>query len=59
METIRDFLKNKNTCVMELMTIYDNNGGNSKKEYRVLSWVIYSLIDNYYVQNNGSLLLHR
>ena len=31
METIRDFLKKKNTCVMELIMIYENNGGNEKK----------------------------
>ena len=31
METIRDFLKNKNTCVMALINIYENNGGNAKK----------------------------
>ena len=28
METIRDFLKKKNTCVMVLIMIYENNGGN-------------------------------
>ena len=26
METIRDFLKKKNKCVMALITIYENNG---------------------------------
>ena len=31
METIRDFLKNNNTCVMSLIKIYENNGGNTKK----------------------------
>ena len=31
METIRDFLKKKNTCVMELLIIYENNGGSAKK----------------------------
>ena len=31
METIRDFLKKKNTCVMALIMIYENNLGNVKK----------------------------
>ena len=26
METIRDCLKNKNTCVIELIIFYENNG---------------------------------
>ena len=43
----RDCTKNNNTCVMTLIMIYDNNGGNAKKVYRVLSCVVYSLIDNY------------
>ena len=47
METIRDCLKKKNTCVMSLIMICENNGGNGKKMYRVLSCVVYSLIDNY------------
>ena len=47
METIRYFLKKKNACVMELLMIYENNGGNTKKVYRLLSFVVYSLIDNY------------
>ena len=41
MENIRYFLKNKNTCVMELIMIYDNNGGNAKQVYRVLSCLLY------------------
>ena len=47
METIKYFLKNKNTCDMELTMIYENNGENAKKVYRVLSCVVYSLIDSY------------
>ena len=47
METIRDFLKNKNTCVMVLIIIYENNGGKAKKVYIVLSCVVYSFIENY------------
>ena len=30
-ETIKNCLKKKNTCVMSLKMIYENNGGNSKK----------------------------
>ena len=47
METIMYFLKNKNTCVMALIMISDNNGGNAKKVYRGSSCVVYSLIENY------------
>ena len=32
---------------MALIMIYDNNGGNAEKVYRVLSCVIYYIIDNY------------
>ena len=38
METIRYFLKNKNTCVVALIIIYEKNGGNEKM-YRALSCV--------------------
>ena len=31
METIIYCLKNKNTCVMALIMVYENNGGNEKK----------------------------
>ena len=47
METIRDCLKKKNTFVMALIMICENNGGNAKKVYRVLICVVYSIIDNY------------
>ena len=47
METIKDYLRKKNTCVMELMMFYENNGVKPKKVYRLLSCVIYYLIDNY------------
>ena len=47
MKTIKYCLTNKNTCVMELIMIYENNGEIPKKVYRVLSCVVYSLIDNY------------
>ena len=40
METIKYFLRNKNTCVMALIMFYDNNGIKPKKVYRVLSCVL-------------------
>ena len=40
--------ENKNTCVMALITIYENNGVKAKKMYRVLIFVVYSLIDDYF-----------
>ena len=47
METIRYFLKKKNTCAMALIMVYENNGDKPKKVYRVLSCAVYDLIDNY------------
>ena len=47
METINDCLGNKNTCVMALITFNDNNKEKPKKVYKVLSCVVYSLIENY------------
>ena len=38
------FMKKNNKYVMELIMIYENNGGNEKKVYRLLSCVVYSLI---------------
>ena len=37
----------KNTCVMALIIIYENNGEIPKIMYRFLSFVVYNLIDNY------------
>ena len=48
MENIRDFLKNKNTCVITLIMFYGDNGVKPKQMYRVLSCVLYSIIDNYF-----------
>ena len=47
METIRDFPRKKNTCVMALIMTYENNGGKTKKAYIVLICVFYSLIENH------------
>ena len=46
-ETIINCLKKRNTCVMAQIIIYENNGGNVKKVYIVLSCVVYSLMDIY------------
>ena len=47
MENIRDFIGKNNACVMALIMIYENNGEKNRKNNRVLSCVVYSLIDNY------------
>ena len=48
MKTIKDCLMNNNTCVMAIIMIYENNGEIQKQLYRVLSCVVYSLIDYYF-----------
>ena len=47
MKTIKFFLMNKNTSLMALTTIYETFGIALIKMYRVLSCVLYTLIDNY------------
>ena len=47
METVRYFLRKKNTCVLALIMFYDNNGVKPNKVCRVLSCVLYYLIENY------------
>ena len=47
-KTIRYFLMNKNTSVMVLIIIYENNGEDTRTVYRVLSFFVYTLIDNYF-----------
>ena len=47
METIKDCLSNKNTCVMALIMYYENNVLKTITLYRVLSCVVYSLVGNY------------
>ena len=37
----------KNTSVMALIIIYENNGEIPKKLYRVLSCVVYNITENY------------
>ena len=47
MENIKDCLSKKNTRVMALIIFYENNGEDPKKLYKVLSCVVYSIIENY------------
>ena len=47
MKTIKNCLMKKNTCVMSIIMIYENNGEIPKRLYRVLCYVVYSLIYNY------------
>ena len=47
MKTIKFFLMNKNTSLMALTTIYETFGIAIIKMYRVLSCVVYTIIDNY------------
>ena len=47
METVKDFLKRNNKCVMELIMFYENSGERPKEVYRVLTCAVYSLIDKY------------
>ena len=47
METIKYCLRKNNTCVMALIFMNDNNGVKPKKMYKVLTCVLYSLMENY------------
>ena len=44
MKTIKDCLLKNNKSVMALMMIYEISGKDIRKEYRVLSCVVYTLI---------------
>ena len=47
MENIKDSTGNNTTCVMALIMFYENNEEKPKKVYKVLSCVVYSLVDYY------------
>ena len=47
MKTIKICLMNKSTSVMTLITIYENNRKLPESLYRVLSYVVYTLMENY------------
>ena len=40
-------MRKKDTCIIALVMFYENKTKNSTKVYRVLSCVLYSVIDNY------------
>ena len=46
MKTIKSILMKKNKFVMALIMIYENNGKIPKQLYRVVSCVVYNVIDN-------------
>ena len=45
-KSIKNCLMNKNKFVMALIMIYEHNGEIPKTVYRMLSFVVYNLIDN-------------
>ena len=47
MKNIKNCLMKKNTSVMALIFIYENIGVSIEKVFRVLSCVVYNIIDNY------------
>ena len=47
MENIKDSTGNNTTCVMAQIMFYENNEEKPKKVYKVLSCVVYSLVDYY------------
>ena len=44
---IKNTMSKKNTCVLALLMFHKTRGINPKKYFRVLSYVIYTIIDNY------------
>ena len=40
-------MKNNNTCVLALVMFYETKQDNSTKYFRVLSCVVYTIIENY------------
>ena len=46
-ETIKYCPRKKNTCGLALIFFYEDNGEKLKKVYKVLSCVVYYLIENY------------
>ena len=43
----KNTMKNNNTCVLALVMFYEKRHKNATKYFRVLSCVIYTIIDNY------------
>ena len=44
---IKNVTKKKNTCVLALVMFYEKRHKNATKYFRLLSYVIYTIIDNY------------
>ena len=44
---IRNTMKNKNTCALELVILYETGHKNATETFRVLSCLIYTIIENY------------
>ena len=47
MDNIRYFMRKKGTWVIAIIMLYDSKSKTTAKVYRVLSCLIYSLINNY------------
>ena len=47
MKTIKNCIMKKNTSIIALIIIYENNGKDTKTVYKVLICVVYTLIENY------------
>ena len=47
MSGIRNVLKKENMCVIALVIFYENRTNNTMKVFRVLSCVLYTVIENY------------
>ena len=54
MEPIIDVMKNKDKYVISLVIFYESKGIKPKKVYRVLSCVLYSIVDNFVCIENLS-----
>ena len=47
MKNIKNVMRKKNTCVIALIILYESKSKTPVKVYKVLSYVIYYLINNY------------
>ena len=51
MKNIIDVMRKKDTCVIALVMFYESKTKNPIKFYRVLSFVLYYIIENYFCIN--------
>ena len=49
MENVRDVMENKDTCVIALIFFYESKGTPPQKVYRVLSCLLYYLIEKIFL----------